>query len=97
MAQSILGKTGALPGSTVATVREITAETGVLRDAEFTSGTGAALLESTARQQAAIANEILGLRRSADDVGALLGLGWTGFETRAIYEKLVFWWRLVDE
>ena len=73
----MLGKTGSALVSAVATVREATADTGVLYGAEFTGGTDTALLEPATRQQIAMAKEILGVRHSADNVGVLLELGWT--------------------
>ena len=94
VARGMLGKTGGAPVSVVATVREATAETGVLYGAEFTGGTDTALLEPATRQQIAMAKEILGVRHSADNVGVLLELGWTGVETKAARARLMFWWRL---
>ena len=82
------------PVRVAATVREATAETGILYGAEFTGGTGTLLLEPASQQQLDIAKEILGLRKSADNVGALVELGWTGVETKATRARLMFWWRL---
>ena len=93
-ARGMLGKTGGAPVGVVATVRETTAETGVLYGAEFTGGTGTALLEPAAHRQIHMAKEILGLRQSADNEGALTELGWTGVDTKASQARLMFWWRL---
>ena len=41
-----------------------------------------------------MAKEILGLRASAENVGALLELGWMGVESKAKRARLMFWWRL---
>jgi len=41
-----------------------------------------------------MAKEILGLRQSADNEGALTELGWTGVETKASQARLMFWWRV---
>ena len=68
-----------------------TAETSVLYGAEFTGGTDTTLLEPAARQQLDMAKEILGVRNSADNVGVLLELGWTGIETKATRARLMFW------
>ena len=94
VARSMLGKIGGPPVRVAATVREATAETGILYGAEFTGGTGTLLLEPASQQQLDIAKEILGLRKSADNVGALVELGWTGVETKATRARLMFWWRL---
>ena len=94
VARNMLGKTGGAPVRIVADVREATAETGVLYGAEFTGGTGTALLEPACQRQVEVAREILGLRQSAEKTGALLELGWTGLETKAARARLMFWWRL---
>ena len=54
----MLGKTSGPPVSTVATVREITAEAGTLYGAEFTGGTETTLLDSASAKQHEIAKEI---------------------------------------
>ena len=75
VAVSMLGKTGGAPVGVVATVREATAEIGILYGAEFTGGTGTSILDAATAKQATVAKEILGLRSSTDNVGALLELG----------------------
>ena len=75
VAVSMLGKTGGAPVDDVATVRETTAETGILYGAKFIGGTGAIILDVATAKQATVAKEILGLRSSTDNVGALLELG----------------------
>ena len=57
----MLGKTSGSPVSTVATVRETTAEGGILYGAEFTGGTEATLLDSASAEQHEVAKEILDL------------------------------------
>ena len=90
----MLGKTGGPPVSVVATVRDATAEAGILYGAEFTGGTGTTILAAAAQRQVEMAKEILGLRASAENVGALLELGWMGVESKAKRARLMFWWRL---
>ena len=94
MAVSMLGKTGGAPVGVVATVREATAEIGILYGAEFTGGTGTSILDAATAKQATVAKEILGLRSSTENVGALLDLGWTDVEIKAAKARLLFWWRL---
>ena len=77
----MLGKTGGPPVAVLANVRETTAEAGILYGGEFTGGSGTSLLDDAASRQVAMANEILGLRQSADNIGALLKIGWTDIET----------------
>ena len=89
----MLGKTGGPPVSVVATVRDATAEVGILYGAEFTGGTGTPILAAAAQRQVEMAKEILGLRASADNVGALLELGWMGVESKPKRARLMFWWR----
>ena len=38
--------------------------------------------------------DILGLRASTDNAGALTEIGWTDVETKATKARLLFWWRL---
>ena len=80
--------------STVATVREATAEAGILYGAEFTDDTDTTFLDKANARQIEVAKGILGLRPSADNVGALLELGWPDIETKATQRRLMFWWRL---
>ena len=94
LAMNMLGKTGGPPVSTVATVREATTETKILYGAEFTGGTDTTLLDRANARQIEVEEEILGLRPSADNVGALLELGWSDIETKATQRHLMFWWRL---
>ena len=90
----MLGKTGGPPVSVVADVREATAEAEILYGAEFTGGTGTKLLDAASTNQVEIAKEILGLRASIDNAGALTEIGWTDVETKATKARLLFWWRL---
>ena len=94
VARAMLGKTGGPPVSVVATVRDATAEAGILYGAEFTGGTGTTILAAAAQRQVEMAKEILGLRASAENVGAMLELGWMGIESKAKRARLMFWWRL---
>ena len=94
VARAMLGKTGGPPVSVVATVRDATAEAGILYGAEFTGGTGTTILAAAAQRQVEMAKEFLGLRASAENVGALLELGWMGVESKAKRARLMFWWRL---
>ena len=82
VARNMLGKTGSPPVAVVATVRETTAEAGIFYGGEFTGGSGTSLLDDAASRQVAMAKEILGLRQSADNIGALLEIGWTNIETK---------------
>ena len=45
-------------------------------------------------RQIEVAKDILGLRTSTNNVGALLELEWSDIETKATQRHLVFWWRL---
>ena len=94
VARAMLGKTGGPPVSVVATVRDATAEAGILYGAEFTGGTGTSILAAAEQRQIEMAKEILGLRASAENVGAMLELGWMGIESKAKRARLMFWWRL---
>ena len=94
VATNKLGKTGGPPVSTVGTVREATAEAGKLYGAEFTGGTDTTLLDRASARQIEVPNEFLGLRPSADNVGALLELDWSDIETKATQRRGMFWWRL---
>ena len=94
VATNMLGKTGGPPVSTVGTVREATAEAGKLYGAEFTGGTDTTLLDRASARQIEVPNEFLGLRPSADNVGALLELDWSDIETKATQRRGMFWWRL---
>ena len=86
----MLGKTGGPPVSVVADVREATAEAEILYGAEFTGGTGTKLLDAASTNQVEIAKEILGLRASIDNAGALTEIGWTDVETKATKARLLF-------
>ena len=59
--------------------------------AEFTGGTGTSILAVAEQRQKEMAKDILGLRASADNVGALLELGWMGVESKAKRAHLMFW------
>ena len=61
VATNMSGKTGGPPVSAVATVREATAETGILYGAEFTGGTDTTLLVIANARQMEVAKEIIGL------------------------------------
>ena len=60
VAVNMLGKTSGPPVGIVATVRETTAEAGILYGAEFTGGTETTLLDGASAKQQEIAKEILG-------------------------------------
>ena len=52
------------------------------------------IVQDPTAKQATVAKEILGLRSSTENAGALLELGWTDVETKAAKARLLFWWRL---
>ena len=87
----MLGKIGGLLVDLVAMLRETTAEARILSGGEYIGGTGTNLLDAATSSQAKMAEEILGRRQSADDVGAFIELGWLDVETKGTKARPVLW------
>ena len=57
-------------------------------------GTETILLDSASAKQHEVVKDVLGLRHSADNAGALIELSWPDIQTTATRSRLMIWWRL---
>ena len=90
----MVGRVGGCPVSAAATVREATAEAGVLYGADLWSGASQAYGEMVDKHQTSIARAILGVKKSAERAGVLTELGWSNTSLKACKARLSLWWRI---